>query len=410
MSSSPNAPARSSSPQTLARGASERYDERSSVADDIARAMALKRVMMMMHARPEVSARGRRVHRSLTTTTPASTTPATTTTTKSTSVDDDDDDDATFVPGFVPVVHHETYSAVTLPRGHRFPMGVFELIHQTCANEGVVRADGSNAYAPKRAPTNEALERAHCATYVAAVRSSTLSAKAVREIGLPWSDALVRRTLMEVSGTMLTTRLALKRGLAVNTAGGTHHANYDRGSGYCILNDLCTSAFDAIASGAVKKVMIVDLDVHQGDGTAGIVNATRRNSEVYTFSAHASSNFPARKEKSSRDVELARGLRDDEYLSIVSAALRESIEEFQPQLIIYDAGVDVTENDTLGHLSLSVEGLYRRERMVLDTALGAGIPLAGVVGGGYSPDLEELASRHCVLHRVAQEMFVDHGL
>jgi len=154
-------------------------------------------------------------------------------------------------------------------------------------------------------------------------------------------------------------------------------------------------------------VMIIDLDVHQGDGTAAIL---ANEPGVFTFSAHAKSNFPARKQQSTRDVELPRGMTDDAYMAVVAAAMRESLEDFRPELVIYDAGVDVTSNDTLGHLDLTVEGLYRRERMVMDTVLGAGIPLAGVVGGGYSPDIDELASRHAVLHRVAREMFVDHWL
>ena len=257
------------------------------------------------------------------------------------------------------------------------------------------------------APSVDELCRAHDEDYVRDVCASALDAKREREIGLPWSDALVERTLMEVSGTMLTVDLAMKVGLCVNTAGGTHHAHRDRGSGFCIVNDLAVSALRAIDSGAVSRVMIIDLDVHQGDGTAAIL---ANEPGVFTFSAHAKSNFPARKQQSTRDVELPRGMTDDAYMAVVAAAMRESLEDFRPELVIYDAGVDVTSNDTLGHLDLTVEGLYRRERMVMDTVLGAGIPLAGVVGGGYSPDIDELASRHAVLHRVAREMFVDHGL
>jgi acetoin utilization deacetylase AcuC-like enzyme len=307
----------------------------------------------------------------------------------------------------VPVVHHASYSAPVMPRGHRFPMAVFERVRELLVAEGVVDADGANAFAPTAAPSDAALRRAHCEKYVRDVRASTLDARRTREIGLPWSDALVERTLMEVSGTMLTVELALKVGLCVNTAGGTHHAHRDRGSGFCVVNDLAVSALAAIDSGAVSRVMIVDLDVHQGDGTAAIL---ADEPGVFTFSAHATSNFPARKQKSTRDVELPRGMEDDAYMAVVSAAVRESLEDFRPELVIYDAGVDVTSNDTLGHLDLTVEGLYRRERMVMDAVLGAGIPLAGVVGGGYSPDIDELASRHAVLHRVAREMFVDHGL
>jgi len=307
--------------------------------------------------------------------------------------------------GRVPVVHHVSYSKPIMPPNHRFPMSVFQRVYDVCRSEGIV--DDANVFVPARTPTLDELCAAHDDTYARAVCASALSAKATREIGLPWSDDLVERTLMEVSGTMLTCELALQTGLAVNTAGGTHHAHKDRGSGFCIINDLAVSALRVLDAGAASRVMIVDLDVHQGDGTASIL---RDEPRVYTFSAHAASNFPARKATSTRDVELPRGMGDDEYMSVVSGALRESLEEFMPDFVIYDAGVDVTANDSLGHLELSVEGLYRRERMVLDTVIGAGIPIAGVVGGGYSPDIDELASRHAVLHRVAREMFVDHGL
>jgi acetoin utilization deacetylase AcuC-like enzyme len=309
--------------------------------------------------------------------------------------------------GAVPVVHHASYSKPVMPRGHRFPMTVFQRVHDILREEGVIARGQTNCFVPGRAPSVDELCRAHDEDYVRDVRASALDAKREREIGLPWSDALVERTLMEVSGTMLTVDLAMKVGLCVNTAGGTHHAHRDRGSGFCIVNDLAVSALRAIDSGAVSRVMIIDLDVHQGDGTAAIL---ANEPGVFTFSAHAKSNFPARKQQSTRDVELPRGMTDDAYMAVVAAAMRESLEDFRPELVIYDAGVDVTSNDTLGHLDLTVEGLYRRERMVMDTVLGAGIPLAGVVGGGYSPDIDELASRHAVLHRVAREMFVDHGL
>jgi acetoin utilization deacetylase AcuC-like enzyme len=308
--------------------------------------------------------------------------------------------------GRVPIVHHASYSKPVMPPGHRFPMRVFQTTFDALRKEGVALA-GINCFTPARAPTLDELCAAHDETYVRAVCASELSDKARREIGLPWSDALVERTLMEVSGTMLTMDLAARCGLAVNTAGGTHHAHRARGSGFCIINDLAVSALRALESGMAKRVMIVDLDVHQGDGTAGILKDVPG---TFTLSAHAASNFPTRKETSSRDVELPRGMKDDEYMAVVSAALIESMQDFKPDLVLYDAGVDVTANDSLGHLDLTVEGLYRRERMVLDTVLGAGIPLAGVVGGGYSPDIDELASRHAVLHRVAQEMFRDHGL
>jgi acetoin utilization deacetylase AcuC-like enzyme len=229
-----------------------------------------------------------------------------------------------------------------------------------------------------------------------------LDAASVRKMGLPWSPELVERTLAEVAGTILTADLALAAGMAVNTAGGTHHAHRAHGSGFCILNDLAITAKRVLARGAVERVLIVDLDVHQGDGTASICADDPR---IFTLSVHCEDNFPTKKAISSRDVALPKGTGDDEYLKLTEAALRESLEEHKPGLVLYDAGVDVHELDSLGGLQITDEGLIRREALVLDTCVGMGIPVAAYVGGGYDKDLDALVRRHCILHHVAREIF-----
>lgn len=206
-------------------------------------------------------------------------------------------------------------------------------------------------------------------------------------------------------GTALTALLALEHGLACNTAGGTHHAYHDRGSGFCILNDLATTAKLLLATNTVARVLIVDLDVHQGDGTAAIL---QDEPNVFTLSVHARSNFPHRKQQSTLDVALEDGVGDEEYLGVVAGVLPDVLNTFRPDLVLYDAGVDTHADDALGHLALTDAGLLRRELLVLDTCLGFGVPVAGYVGGGYHADLTVLARRHCALHQAAQQLWGDH--
>jgi acetoin utilization deacetylase AcuC-like enzyme len=240
--------------------------------------------------------------------------------------------------------------------------------------------------------------------------SPSLSPLSLNRIGFREATStplLVDRTKAEVAGTLLTAELALKHGLALNTAGGTHHAHRDFGSGYCILNDLAFTAAELLNRGAVARVLIVDLDVHQGDGTAAMCAHDPR---IYTLSVHCESNFPARKPPSTLDVGLADGVGDDEYLSAVAGALERALDESNPGLVLYDAGVDVHARDALGRLNVTDAGLLRRELLVLDACLGRGVPVAGVVGGGYDDDLETLAARHAALHEAGLRMWRDHGL
>lgn len=250
-------------------------------------------------------------------------------------------------------------------------------------------------------PPREWLELVHTAAYVSAYCEGTLDPKAIRRIGLPWSPALVRRTCCAVGGTILTAELALEFGLACNTAGGTHHAFPSYGSGFCIFNDCAIAARVLQHQGKVKQVLIIDLDVHQGDGTATIFQNDRT---VFTFSMHCAANFPLRKAHSDLDVPLPIGMEDREYLQTLDRHLPDLLSEIKPDLVFYNAGVDPHSGDALGKLSLTDQGLWCREMQVISACQRGGYPLACVIGGGYSPDLDALVYRHSLLHRAAVEV------
>ena len=304
---------------------------------------------------------------------------------------------------FPPVVYHPDY-VVPLPTKHRFPMAKFGLLCEQLLAEGVVTKN--QIYQPGPPPPDW-IELVHTAAYTQAYRQGTLSPKAQRRIGLPWSPALVQRTCTAVGGTILTAKLALQQGLACNTAGGTHHAFPDYGSGFCIFNDLAIAARVLQKQGLVKQVLIVDLDVHQGDGTAQIFQG---DASVFTFSMHCEVNFPSRKQQSDLDLPLAEGLEDDEYLGQLAAILPDLLSQVRPDLVLFDAGADTHKGDRLGKLALSDRGLYRREYYVLNTCLAAGYPVASVIGGGYAEDMAALVNRHAMLHRAAAHVYRQHRL
>jgi len=245
------------------------------------------------------------------------------------------------------------------------------------------------------------LRLVHDADYLRAFLAGTLDAAAQKRSGFVWSAELVHRTRLEVGGTVLTVEAALQHGLACNTAGGTHHAHADAASGYCLLNDLAVAAAHARAMGWARRILIVDLDVHQGDGTARIF---RDEPQVFTFSMHGASNFPARKQSSDLDIPLPRGTDDHAYLACLRREMPRLLAQFRPELVLYDAGVDVHRDDRLGHLALTDAGLAARDAYVLGTCRDAGLPVAAVIGGGYDRDLEALADRHAQLHRAAHAL------
>jgi len=298
----------------------------------------------------------------------------------------------------LPIVYHPDY-VVPLPDGHRFPMQKFRMLRDRLLTDGV--ADQHQFHQPEYPPTKW-LELVHTPEYVQAYCTGTLDPKAQRRIGLPWSPALVKRTCTAVGGTILTAKLALEQGLACNTAGGTHHAFPSYGSGFCIFNDLAIAARLLLQSGQVQKVLIVDLDVHQGDGTALIFQDDPR---VFTFSMHCEVNFPGTKQKSDLDVSLPIGMEDDAYLKTLDRYLPDLLTQVKPDLVLYDAGVDPHVGDRLGKLALTDSGIYRREMQVFNTCLAYGVAIACVIGGGYADDLAALVYRHSLLHRAASEAY-----
>ena len=298
----------------------------------------------------------------------------------------------------VPIIYHPNYVA-PLPEGHRFPMAKFSMLYSLLIKDGIATPESS--YSPEL-PSFASLELVHAADYVSNYYHGTLHPQAQRRIGLPWSPDLVRRTCIAVGGTILTAKLALKYGLACNTAGGTHHAFPSYGSGFCIFNDLAIASRTLQELGLVKKILIVDLDVHQGDGTAYIFQG---DDSVFTFSMHCEINFPSRKQTSDLDVPLSEGLDNDGYLQILANYLPDLLSQVKPDLVLYDAGVDTHVGDRLGKLALTDEGIYRRERQVLSTCRAGGYPVACVIGGGYAEEMEDLVYRHSLLHRAARDVY-----
>jgi acetoin utilization deacetylase AcuC-like enzyme len=295
------------------------------------------------------------------------------------------------------IVHHPAYVA-PLPPGHRFPMPKFGALLRRLVDQGL--APEALRHVP--APAGPALLRAaHDPAYVAAVTSRRLSPEAVRRLGLPLSAEVVTRARAATAGTLLTARLALAHGLACNTAGGSHHAFGGFGAGFCVFNDVAVAASVLLAECRVRRVLIVDLDVHQGDGTAAIF---RDEPRVTTLSVHCRTNFPARKQQSTRDVALDPDLGDADYLAIVQPLVEGLLDRVAPDIVFYNAGVDPHKDDRLGRLALSDRGLAEREAMVLEACRSRGRPLAVVVGGGYAADVEIVAARHALLHEVAADL------
>lgn len=283
-----------------------------------------------------------------------------------------------------------------LPPGHRFPMGKFVALAAILKARGLCPAGFA---CPE--PADEALlSRAHDGDYVRRVCDQALTPQEERRIGLPVTADVAKRARAAVGGTLLTARLALQQGLACNTAGGSHHAARSGGAGFCVFNDVAVASLELLAKGEVQRILIIDLDVHQGDGTALILAQEPR---AYTFSMHCQSNFPSIKPPSDRDIGLARGTGDAEYLEVLERVLPEICAAARPDLIFYNAGVDVHEADQLGQLALSDAGLAAREAMVLDFAKAQGVPLASVLGGGYGPDVQAVALRHAILPQLAAQ-------
>jgi acetoin utilization deacetylase AcuC-like enzyme len=278
-------------------------------------------------------------------------------------------------------------------------MSKFRMLYELLLKDNLVTAD--RVFSPILPPT-EWLELVHDPAYIQAYCTGTLDPKAQRRIGLPWSPELVNRTCIALGGSILTAKLAIEHGIACNTAGGTHHAFANIGSGFCIFNDLAISARVIQKLGLAQKILIVDLDVHQGDGTAAIFHG---DPSVFTFSMHCDINFPSKKQTSDLDVPLREGMEDTEYLTILAEYLPDLLSQVKPDLVLYDAGVDPHLNDRLGKLALTNTGIFDRDFQVLNTCVSQGFPVACVIGGGYAEDLPSLVYRHSLLHRAANKIY-----
>lgn len=296
----------------------------------------------------------------------------------------------------VEVVFHEAYVAAGVPAGHRFPMGKFRAVAGELVRAGLVKGwDAFHQPAPAPAAW---LQLAHDPAYVDQVLGAVVPAPLARRIGFEMTPSVALRSQCAVAGTALAARLALEHGAACNTAGGSHHADQSGGAGFCVFNDVAVAARLLLAEGAVQRVLVIDLDVHQGDGTARIFEDDPR---VFTLSVHCEDNWPRRKAVSDMDIGLPKGTGDADYLSAGRAAVDDALEASRPDLVFFNAGVDPHREDRLGLLDLSDEGLAAREAMVFDACLKRGVPVTGVLGGGYARDLDALARRHALLHHAA---------
>jgi acetoin utilization deacetylase AcuC-like enzyme len=298
----------------------------------------------------------------------------------------------------LPLVYNPDY-VTPLPEGHRFPMPKFGKVYETLIRDGVATLD--QFHFAEMADRN-LLTLAHSPAYVDAYVTGSIDPKLMRRIGFPWSPQLVKRTCTALGGTLLATQLAMEHGLACNTAGGTHHAYPDFGSGFCIFNDMAVAARYAQAAGLAERILIIDLDVHQGDGSAFIF---QDDPSVFTFSIHCEKNFPFRKQRSTLDVPLTAGVEDEEYLVVLERYLPTILDDFAPDLVFYDGGVDPHWEDVLGKLSLTDAGLYARDLYVFSQCAGRDLPVVAVIGGGYQADVERLGRRHTLIHRAASTIF-----
>jgi acetoin utilization deacetylase AcuC-like enzyme len=291
--------------------------------------------------------------------------------------------------------HHPDYF-LPLPEQHPFPMAKYTLVHRLLCARGLLGPDSQ--IEPGEAALAD-LARVHTRSYLEALAAGTLDASAQRRIGVPWSARLWRRSRLAVQGTLEAARAALDaRGIAGNLAGGTHHAFADHGEGFCVLNDVAVAIRTLQAEGRTRRALVIDLDVHQGNGTAAIFAG---NPDVYTFSMHGERNYPAQKMRSTLDVGLADGTGDDEYLAALSLYLPAVIDAARADLVFYLAGVDVVAGDRYGRFALTEQGLAERERRVVEAVRGAGAPLVITLAGGYAPTPERTAALHAIVFEAA---------
>ena len=295
-------------------------------------------------------------------------------------------------------IFYSDHFVLPLPEGHRFPMVKYSMLRERVA--GMQNGLEAELLVP-HAVSDEEILRAHTPAYLGRVVDGSISAKEMRRIGFPWTELMVERSRRASGGTLDACRAALEDGLAANLAGGTHHAFADRGEGYCIFNDSAIAARALQAEGLVEKVAIIDTDVHQGNGTAAILED---DDSIFTFSMHGEKNFPFHKERSDLDLPLPDGADDAEFLAALQKGLEESLDSTRIGMAIYLAGADPYADDKLGRLSVSKEGLAERDRLVLGTCRGRGIPVVATMAGGYAKEVEDTVDIHHQTVRCATEL------
>lgn len=301
-------------------------------------------------------------------------------------------------------IAHDPIFCHPLPKGsngepHRFPMAKYELIPEQLLYEGTCSTD--NFFSPSHLDEHWILG-VHDNTYWEDLKNLRISDKMVRRIGFPLNQRLIERETRIAQGTIECCHFALKFGVSMNVAGGTHHAYADRGEGFCLLNDVAIAANYLLSKQLATKILVVDLDVHQGNGTAAIF---QNNPQVFAFSMHGKDNYPLFKEKSDLDIELPTGTQDHEYLRLLYETLPFLIDQQQPDFVFYISGVDILETDKLGKLKVTREGCYRRDAFVFSQCKQRNIPVVVSMGGGYSPRLADIVEAHCNTYRIAQQLY-----
>ncbi|OAN18537.1 histone deacetylase [Photobacterium jeanii] len=301
----------------------------------------------------------------------------------------------------LPLIYHPIYSKLALPPEHRYPITkyrhLFEHLHASLATKDINRLQ----FHQPSAISLEQVKALHHSDYIDALVNNQLPAAKMRRIGFPWSEQLITRTLTSAGGTCLTTELAHQHGIAIHLSGGYHHAHHDFGSGFCLINDLALAAQHALTLEGIDKVLIIDCDVHHGDGTATIL---AEHDDIVTFSVHCDKNFPARKPDSNIDLALPRETTTEDYLAAFQPIFQLALAQHQPDIVIYDAGVDIHQDDELGYFNICLDGLYQRDHFVLNSCQQQSIPVAAVVGGGYRKDHQALAPLHSQLIQAALDL------
>jgi acetoin utilization deacetylase AcuC-like enzyme len=297
-------------------------------------------------------------------------------------------------------ISYDPIYALELPEVHRFPMLKYELIPEQLLHEGLITQE--NLFAPSKRVDEDIILLTHEKNYWHQLRDQTMSVKDARRIGFPMSPRLIERSARISQGTIEGCHYALQYKIAFNAAGGTHHAGTNWGEGFCMLNDQAIAANYLLHKQLAKSILVIDLDVHQGNGTAQIFE---NESRVFTFSIHGANNFPFRKERSSLDIPLPDGITDEQYLSILYDTLPKIIAQQKPDFIFYLAGVDVLATDKLGKFAMTREGCKARDKFVFEQCIKNNIPVQVSMGGGYSPDVRDIVEAHCNTYRVAVDMY-----